>query len=96
MNAFDHVRGAVTRLSLVEELAGLRAVLRVLVFGATKYPDQRWKRQTAHEHIAHAREHMSAWASGLRRDPESGESNLSHACTRLLFAIAVEDRNGQR
>lgn len=92
MTPFDRIRGAVVRLSLVEELAGLRSVLAVIVYGASKYPHAPWRKQSANEHIEHAREHASAWLAGTKRDPESGESNLAHACTRLLFALAVEGR----
>lgn len=93
LTTWDFARTAVTRLATrMDEFAGLRDVLRVLVFGAAKHPDRKWLKQSAHEHIAHAREHASAWAAGIKRDPESGESNLAHFAVRALFALAIEGR----
>lgn len=89
MTPYERARGLVTQLaSSMAEFAGLGSVLRVLEFGAKKYPDRRWLKQSVQEHVTHAIEHAKAHMGGIPIDAESGELNLAHAGARILFAIA--------
>ena len=89
MTPYDRDRVTLSQLVL-EELAGLRTVFVVVEFGARKYPDRRWLKQSAHEHVTHAIEHGKAWLAGTKIDPESKISNLAHMGLRSLFAVAKE------
>lgn len=86
MTPYDHDRVTISRLML-DELAGMSSILKVLVFGDQKHPGQPWKRQSVQEHVTHAIEHAKAHMGGIPIDAESGELNLAHAGARILFAI---------
>lgn len=67
-------------------------VVDVLTYGAVKYAPDNWK------HVPSAREryidagfrHLVAYASGEKKDAESGYSHLAHAMCCLLFLLAFE------
>lgn len=94
MTPYERARGLVTQLaSSMAEFAGFGSVLRVLEFGSKKYPGSPWSRMNAHEHIAAALRHAQRRGGGIRFDEESGEPHLAHAIARLLFALAIDERN---
>lgn len=71
----------------------LRAITKVLAFGAKKYGDRNWERGMAWSRLHRATiEHMVAWFGGEHRDPETGFSHLWHAGCCILFLIAYEIR----
>lgn len=71
----------------------VRAVVRVLMFGARKYSPGNWA------HVENARDryfdaairHLVAWHAGERVDPESGLPHLAHAGCCVLFLLAPEE-----
>lgn len=69
--------------------AALRAVARVLDFGASKYAVDNWKIvPSARERYADAAlRHLAAWVDGELLDPETGESHLAHAACCILFLL---------
>lgn len=94
MTTWDFARTSVTRLATrMDEFAGLRDVLRVLVFGSVKYPSSPWKGMSASEHLEAAKRHIGRRGAGVARDAESGEANLAHAVARLLMAMWIDERN---
>jgi hypothetical protein len=64
--------------------------LRVLVEGAKKYPPGNFRKVSSLDHAEAARRHVTAWANGLRLDPETGLPSLAHAFVRIAMAMAVE------
>jgi hypothetical protein len=71
---------------------GIRAVVRVLMFGADKYGIDNWQLVADHRRRYYdaAVRHMTAWWDGEILDPESGCHHLAHAASCLLFLIARE------
>lgn len=66
---------------------------KVLAFGAKKYSAGNWARGMDWSRPWDAlHRHLNAWASGERRDPETGYSHLWHAACSLMFLIAYEAR----
>lgn len=83
----------------------LRAVVRVLEFGATKYAPNNWQLVRDEEHElgppvkrygdAMLR-HVAAWQEGETRDSETGLHPLAHAvCDGLFLLWFLVDDNGQ-
>jgi hypothetical protein len=65
----------------------LAPVVRVLTFGARKYSDDNWQHvpNARRRYFAAAMRHLSAWITGEKVDPESGENHLAHAICCLLI-----------
>jgi hypothetical protein len=71
----------------------VRAVVKVLAFGARKYTPHNWAKGMAYSRLyAATMRHMVAWWEGEKTDPETGFSHLSHACCCVLFLLAYETR----
>lgn len=73
----------------------LAAVVRVLARGAVKHGDRHWESGMPYsEHFAAALRHITSWWEGEDTDPETGESHLAHAASRVLFLLAymLEER----
>lgn len=71
------------------DLLPSKAVLaagRVLAFGLSKHPDEKWKTLSVEDHVAAALRHIYQHQDGP--DDETGESHLTHALCRIAFAIA--------
>lgn len=67
-------------------LATVEEVVRVLTYGATKYPPDNWKKVKPKErYLAAALRHLAAWQRGEKLDKESGLTHLAHATCSLLF-----------
>jgi hypothetical protein len=66
----------------------LRAVARVLAFGAKKYKAWSWTagKDWSRDYDA-AMRHMVDWHDGIDLDPESGEPHLAHALCDLSFLL---------
>lgn len=72
-----------SRLDLLPPTAILN-VGQVLHRGAKKYGDRNWRKIETHEHLAHAIKHIYEYLQG-----NTTEDQLSHAATRLLFALEI-------
>ena len=73
---------------MLEELA------KVLTFGANKYADRNWEKGMDWGRVYGALlRHLTAWWGGQDKDPETGESHLSHALCCLTFLSTYERRN---
>lgn len=71
----------------------LLAVARVLSLGAAKYGADNWhKCRDPQRYVGAALRHVLAHMSGEKRDPESGESHLTHAACCLLFLVELDER----
>jgi hypothetical protein len=71
----------------------LDEIVAVFNYGAAKYADRNWESGfTFGRPIAAAFRHLSAWARGEEKDPESGLSHLAHAACNILFLIAFQLR----
>ena len=71
--------------------SAVAAVVRVLAKGAVKHGDRHWEGDTGllySEHFAAAMRHITAWWEGHDSDPETGESHLAHAASRILFLLS--------
>lgn len=70
----------------------LRAVGRILTFGAKKYADRNWEKGIKWSRCYGALlRHLLAWWGGEDRDAETKESHLWHAACCLAFLIEYED-----
>lgn len=66
-------------------------VARVLTFGAEKYDAHNWRGGMKWSRLVGAAiRHLTAWAMGQGKDPETGLSHLSHAACCVLFLLAYE------
>lgn len=67
-------------------------VVKVLDFGAKKYARDNWKYvDDAHNrYLAAAFRHMSAYAQGEAKDPETGLSHMAHAACCVLFLLSMD------
>jgi hypothetical protein len=69
----------------------VRAIVKVLAFGADKYSPRNWERGVAWSRpYAGLMRHMTA--EGERADPETGFSHLWHAGCCIIFLITYELR----
>lgn len=82
-------------------VAGIRAVARVQAYGHRKYGDFNnfRKGMEVSRNLSCAIRHIYAYMDGEDLDPESNESHLAHAATRLMFVLqnqadgtAIDDR----
>jgi Domain of unknown function (DUF5664) len=71
-------------------------VVRVLTYGARKYPsDYNWQTVTPPDrYLAAALRHIQSYASGKDVDTESGLPHIAHAVCCLLM-LAWHNRNGE-
>lgn len=71
----------------------VRAIIKVLAFGAAKYGARNWEKGMAWGRCyAALLRHLTAWWEGEKADPETGFSHLWHAGCCILFLIAFELR----
>lgn len=71
----------------------LRAVGRVMAFGAKKYAAWSWtKGKEWSKDYAAAMRHITSWAGGEDLDPESGEPHLAHAICDITFLLVSQLR----
>ena len=67
---------------------------KILDIGAKKYESRNWEKGFDWGRVyAALQRHLWAWWNGEDKDPETGESHLSHAAANLAFLIAFESRN---
>ena len=80
--------GAKIRWDLLE-IKPVEAIIRVLMYGANKYGDRNWVLvpDAQRRYYSACMRHLTAWWDGEKKDPESGESHLSHAATCLIFLL---------
>jgi len=72
----------------------LRAITKVLAFGATKYGGRNWEAGMDWDRpFAACLRHLTAWHEGEKADPETGFSHLWHAGCCILFLISYELRS---
>lgn len=64
-------------------------IVEILTFGAKKYEDENWKyvKPFKKRYLGALLRHITAWAEGEKKDPESGKSHLAHAGCCLLFLM---------
>ena len=64
----------------------------VLTFGDNKYGPENWRlvHNAKKRYLAAAFRHIVAYATGEKKDSESGLSHLSHALCCLLFILELE------
>lgn len=75
----------------------LRAVVRVIAFGAAKYEPRNWENGMAWSRLySAAQRHLTAWWEGEAADAETGMSHLWHAGCCVIFLIAYELRGSGR
>ena len=66
--------------------------VEVLTFGANKYGPDNWRivPNAKKRYLAAAFRHIVAYATGEKKDSESGLSHLSHALCCLMFILELE------
>jgi hypothetical protein len=72
----------------------LEAVVRVLMYGANKYPSaDNWRKvpNARTRYLNAALRHIWAAVRGEHLDPESGLPHLAHAATSLLFVLELHN-----
>lgn len=74
------------------DLETLEEEVKVLTFGAAKYGPNNWKgvEDGINRYFAALLRHVTAWRTGERLDPESGQHHLSHAMCNLRFLNVLE------
>jgi len=71
----------------------VRAIVKVLAFGASKYEERNWEKGMSWSRVyAALLRHLLAWYEGENKDPETGYSHLAHAGCCILFLLAYELR----
>lgn len=70
----------------------VRAVVKVLTFGAKKYAPENWRKvpDARRRYYAAALRHLTAWWEGETDDPETGLHHLAHAACCIIFLLEVE------
>lgn len=76
---------------VLEFPAALKALARVMEFGACKYDDGNWKKggKPDSEYINSALRHLLAWKEGKEYDEDSACSHLGHAVWNLMALIEL-------
>jgi len=83
------------------DFESLKPLVEVLMFGATKYSKDNWKKgQAITELLGSLFRHIIAFQNGEDLDEESGKSHIGHAMCNLMFIQYVlthhekfDDRN---
>lgn len=71
----------------------LRAITKILAFGANKYGERNWEKGMEWHRLHRASiEHLTKWFEEGTPDDETGKSHLWHAGCCVLFLIAMELR----
>jgi hypothetical protein len=75
-------------------LESIQEVIKVLMFGETKYSTDNWKnlKDAKSRYYDAAMRHLTAWKLGAKTDPESGLSHLAHAACCILFMTYFESK----
>lgn len=73
-------------------LAPIRAVIRVLMYGAVKYGRDNWMHvpNARNRYYSAALRHLTAWFEGEQHDKETGENHLAHALCCLTFLLGFD------
>lgn len=71
----------------------LRAVSFILAIGEEKHGRDTWRELPFDVHFDACLSHIAYWASGQKIDPDTGESHLWNALTRLMFCVELEIGN---
>ena len=72
----------------------LEPLVEVLMFGATKYSKDNWKKgQAITELLGSLFRHIIAFQNGEDLDEESGKSHIGHAMCNLMFIQYVLDNH---
>lgn len=75
----------------------LEDVIKVLMFGATKYEMDNWKKATDTKTFYNsARRHEEAWKAGEYYDAESGLPHLAHVLCNWTFAHYIEEQERKK
>lgn len=75
----------------------LESLERVFEHGAGKHGEFGWRtdsRRGVYHHLQKAQKHIARWERLELQDPDSGESHLSHAVTRLIIALDLIGTHG--
>jgi len=68
----------------------IKATAEVMMFGATKYGKNNWKKGMPLTSIYDSlQRHLMAWLDGENLDSESGLNHLGHAACNLAFLIEI-------
>lgn len=71
--------------------SAIRELVKVLTFGAKKYRDHNWATGINYSRcVAAVLRHITSWAEGESRDPETGLNHLAHAMCCLMFLLTFE------
>lgn len=66
----------------------LEEIAKVLMFGASKYGKNNWKKGISTTRLAGAAlRHLGSWCDGVDLDSESNLNHLTHSATNLLMLI---------
>lgn len=72
----------------------VRAIVKILAFGAEKYSDRNWELGMAWSRCFSAlQRHLTSWWEREEKDSETGCSHLAHAGCCLLFLLTYELRS---
>lgn len=64
----------------------LEPMVRVLMFGASKYDDHNWKKGLKYTEVAESlQRHLNAFIDGENHDPESKLSHVGHILCNAMF-----------
>ena len=76
------------------DFESLEPLVEVLMFGATKYSKDNWKKgQAITELLGSLFRHIIAFQKGEDLDEESGKSHIGHAMCNLMFIQYVLDNH---
>ena len=77
------------------DFQALEPMVEVLMFGASKYSKDNWKKgQAITELLGSLFRHIIAFQNGEDLDKESGKSHIGHAMCNLMFIQYVLDHRG--
>lgn len=73
----------------------LTVIIRVFMFGASKYGKRNWENGMAFSRLYNAAaRHMTKWYAGETVDPETGINHLAHSIVSLMMILAYQVRGG--